>query len=339
MEWVDCCKGICILLVVYGHIAGGVEQSKVFGRDSVFAVLRDWVYLFHIPAFFFLSGLFARRASDRPFLPFLRGRARALAYPYVVWTVIFVAAQAAMARFVNTPVSISRALCFLWEPYGVGLWFLYALFLSSLYFYGLRRVRLPTIASLLIVTAMFVMSQRKVFGFWYILNESMVFAVYFVIGGCFPQIATASIKWARWQLWLAALFLLAIMTLSTALPTDSWGLLKLLRALLGVAGVVCVAMAMRGTALAASFAFLGTYSLEVYLAHPLWGTFARGIFLRLGVHAPAVFVLGGVMLGVVGSLAMALASQRLDFPYLFRWPAKKTDTASAGTAASVGQAS
>ena len=81
--WVDCCKGICILLVVYGHVVGGLDASGALAGDRLFGALREWIYLFHIPAFFFLSGLFARKACDRPLLEFLQNRARVLLYPYL----------------------------------------------------------------------------------------------------------------------------------------------------------------------------------------------------------------------------------------------------------------
>src|SRR6266700_3010337 len=120
-EWVDCCKGICIVLVVYGHIVGGLTQSGVVPTDSFYATLRDWVYLFHIPAFFFLSGLFAHKATSLSFGAFLRRQFRVLGYPYLLWTAIVLVAQLVMGSFVNTPASASRALRCLWEPYGVGL--------------------------------------------------------------------------------------------------------------------------------------------------------------------------------------------------------------------------
>ena len=44
------------------------------------------------------------------------------------------------------------------------------------------------------------------------------------------------------------------------------------------------AMAAERTALASALAFLGRFSLEIYLAHPLWGTASRGLLLRSGVH-------------------------------------------------------
>jgi fucose 4-O-acetylase-like acetyltransferase len=321
VQWVDCCKGICILLVVYGHVAGGLQASGVLRPTSIFATLRDWVYLFHIPAFFFLSGLFARRLVASPFLPYLGGRLRVLFYPYLVWTGIILLCQLAMGSFVNTPASFSRALRCLWEPYGVGLWFLYSLFLISIYFWCLAHGRLKPASMLLVGVAGYVLFHYKVFGFWYILNESWGFAIYFLIGGCFPGIISAPIASARRSVVLGAgIGLLLAMTLLHAVPFDLAGLLRLVQALLGVAGVVCLSMALARTAALRVLAFMGAYSLEIYLAHPLWGTASRGILLRSGVHSVAAFVVAGVALGVAGSLTVALLCKRFHFPYLFRWP-------------------
>ena len=66
LRWVDCCRGICIILVVYGHVTGGLVASGVVHGGSAFDQFRNWVYLFHMPAFFFLSGLFAAKALERP---------------------------------------------------------------------------------------------------------------------------------------------------------------------------------------------------------------------------------------------------------------------------------
>jgi fucose 4-O-acetylase-like acetyltransferase len=332
VQWVDCCKGICIVLVVYGHVAGGLEASGVLKVGSVFSGLRDWVYVFHIPAFFFLSGLFALKACERPFVPFLRGRLRVLFYPYLLWTAIIVASQLAVASAVNTPASASRVARCLWEPYGVGLWFLYCLFLVSLLFYGVRRMRLPTAAILLVGVVAYVVGHRDLLGFWYILNESMNYAIFFMIGGCFPGLIAPSFKDARRPLLAGAgVGFLALMTVSQIVQPDPTGLLKLTRALLGVSGVVCVAMVVARTVAMGPLALLGTYSLEIYLAHPLWGTASRAVLLRGGVHSPLVFVVCGVSFGIAGSLAMALFCKRFGFPYLFRWPARGRGAGDSGS--------
>ncbi len=49
-RWVDVLKGIAILLVVVGHVAGGE--------------LRNVIYMFHMPLFFFISGFLFRPEKD-----------------------------------------------------------------------------------------------------------------------------------------------------------------------------------------------------------------------------------------------------------------------------------
>lgn len=72
---IDACKGILITSVVIGHTP---------------SPLVSWIYLFHIPAFFFLSGCTARFA-DRSAWETLRRRARALLIPFCIANLTFVA--------------------------------------------------------------------------------------------------------------------------------------------------------------------------------------------------------------------------------------------------------
>lgn len=329
VAWIDCCKGICILLVVYGHVAGGLKAAGIVKAGSPFIWLREWIYLFHMPVFFFLSGLFAQRACGRPFWQFLKGKARTLAYPYLIWTGIILAAQVTMARYTNNAPDLSRASRFLFEPYGYGMWFLYSLILISLLFYGLSRLRIPSIPIVLIGLAVYALSMHDTFGFWPILNTSMNNAIFFILGGCFPEIATISLRDARGLVLLCSgVGAFVVMTVLQTLQFDFSGSLKLLMALLGISGAICLAMLVVRTAARGVCSLLGFYSLEIYVAHPLWATASRPLLERLGVHTPVVFIICGVLLGVGGSLILAMACQRFGFPYLFRWPSKQTGTGS-----------
>ena len=50
IEWADNLKALAIFLVVLGHT--GLE-----GQSASYNILREWIYLFHMPLFFLLSGL------------------------------------------------------------------------------------------------------------------------------------------------------------------------------------------------------------------------------------------------------------------------------------------
>ena len=58
IEWIDYAKGIGIILVVYGHMIRGMSQHI---PANFFYVSDSVVYGFHMPLFFFLTGLFVEK--------------------------------------------------------------------------------------------------------------------------------------------------------------------------------------------------------------------------------------------------------------------------------------
>jgi len=316
---VDGCKGLAIVLVVYGHVAGGLEAAGSLKEGSLFITLRSWVYLFHMPAFFLLSGLFAQRAIGRPWLAFIDGKVRTLVYPYILWTGIYLSAQTLMARFANNPPDIAKAERLLWEPYGYGLWFLYCLFLISLLFHGLLLARLPKPVILLGALGLHLAAWHNVFGIWPIFNTAMLNFVFYAMGGLYAKRIFALVeKLGTTAAIVAGILLLGLMT-GLYLALGGFALpLALVFAVPGIAGLILLAKGVgRFTSLAS---VLGLYSLEIYLAHPLFSIAPRAILGRMGIHAPLAGIIAGVLAGIVVSLALAVCCQKLKFPWLFRWP-------------------
>lgn len=62
-------KGLCIILMVIGH--SGCPQ-----------LLRDWLYTFHMPFFFFVSGYLFSDKSLNSFFPFVKKKMRGLWLPF-----------------------------------------------------------------------------------------------------------------------------------------------------------------------------------------------------------------------------------------------------------------
>ena len=321
LRWVDDCKGICIVLVVYGHVVGGLVAAGTVLEGTAFERGRNWVYLFHMPAFFFLSGLFASRALGRPLKAVLSTRLKTLAYPYVLWTGIYLLVQMVMARYANNAPDTARALRFLWEPYGYGLWFLYSLFLISILFHLLLLARLPKAAVLLLAVGLYVAAAFNVFGFWPILNTAMLNFIFYALGGLY---SAAAFTWfsngRRTYPFAAGIIFLVIMTMVAWAFGYSKFPISLLAALLGVAGIVCIAKGLPDRIVEKFFCLLGFYSLEIYLGHPLFSTAARAVLNKLHVQAPWVYVVAGVLCGVFISLTLAVTCRRLNFPFLYRWP-------------------
>ena len=57
IDWIDRAKGILIALVVLWHAAGSAANATVGPEREAYRQLYKFIYLFHMPAFFFLAGM------------------------------------------------------------------------------------------------------------------------------------------------------------------------------------------------------------------------------------------------------------------------------------------
>lgn len=74
-NWVDIVKGIGIILVVMGHAGCPVLPHGI-------------IYSFHMPLFFFLSGLFINRQCEKDFCTYVKKNFRSLLLPYFYFNIL-----------------------------------------------------------------------------------------------------------------------------------------------------------------------------------------------------------------------------------------------------------
>lgn len=84
--WIDYSKGIGILLVVYGHVLRGIQSSQIGLPWELFKFPDTIIYSFHMPLFFFLSGLFASKWAQKEPKVALLNKIKSLVYPYFIWS-------------------------------------------------------------------------------------------------------------------------------------------------------------------------------------------------------------------------------------------------------------
>lgn len=140
LEHIDIAKGIGIILVVFGHLTGteGIPYWLSFGRS--------FIYQFHIPLFFFVSGLFFSEADD--WGRFFVKKIKRLYIPFVFANGLFLIIDVCLRCLSQEPVVlvdvfkhfVKIVLLLSVTPLGGATWFLKALFVITIFYRCLWQV-------------------------------------------------------------------------------------------------------------------------------------------------------------------------------------------------------
>ena len=124
MHWIDAYKGVLILLVVAGHAIGGglhllpVESVSRTIAEGVF----KFIYLFHMPAFFFIAGVTLGNGSRKTMKQFLTRKLQRLIVPYLVFGIISAVLYLAMSGSFNSIVGTHSTDAYYSNKSGVAWW-------------------------------------------------------------------------------------------------------------------------------------------------------------------------------------------------------------------------
>ena len=79
--YIDALKGLAITFVVWGHTI----QCMGIDPTAYSNYIGKFIYLFHMPLFFFLSGYVSQGVMIRKFIPLVKSRLKTLFYPMCIW--------------------------------------------------------------------------------------------------------------------------------------------------------------------------------------------------------------------------------------------------------------
>src|SRR5690554_6514824 len=106
--WVDYAKAIGIILVVYGHVARGVFNAGLPMDEELFVLVDSIIYSFHMPLFFFLSGLFFYDSlMKRGTGGLIVNKVDTIVYPFIVWSLLQGFFEVALSNYTNGQVTVT----------------------------------------------------------------------------------------------------------------------------------------------------------------------------------------------------------------------------------------
>ncbi len=266
----DIAKGIGVLLVVIGHV-----------QELPFPFLV-WIFSFHIPLYFFLSGLFVKKETTEPFLSSLKKNVIGLLVPYCVFSAVFILLDVLFRDPFSSPLLEVKLFLTGQGGYAI-LWFFFVLFFERLLLdIGKRLIKNRVILSLCFagfVIIGFVLHRFFLFNTFKIatiLYSSGFYYLGFLLSDWKPfQKVTAREKWYLFPVFLGlniagtyALVQLYGTTLDLNSATSFDILLNYATALCGIFFTLILSRILTKTPLLSLLSYLGKHSLIFY---PLLG--------------------------------------------------------------------
>ena len=326
---IDNARFILIVLVVLGHFLTTMQGSPVLD------VLYSWIYMFHMPAFVFLSGLVinAEAVTARQGSRLVSG----LLAPLVVFTLLY----EVFGLIIDQPVPSDDNLM---DPYWL-LWFIVALTIWRLMVPVLRSLRWPVATTLVISTLLVLISDLP--AVWSI-DRVIVLLPFFTAGLVVTPERIRALRTRRWRLVSAGILVVSV-PLSvwvTQLPAgfltyndgvESIGDVPEFLFMYLVATAMIVALLSLTPSSRGVMTKWGTRTMYVYLLHGFFVRAFRSAGLGEALTSPA-----GLVLIVVVSVGLAIVlssdgvvrmTRRLvepDVGWLLKDPARDAAPASAG---------
>lgn len=211
VELYDWIRILATIFVVIGHAAyikittiyGGIDYTLPINLShtyngfllSSFRFLASWVYSFHMPLFFFLSGAVLRLKTLEQLFSFIKSKIRRLIIPYLLVALFFMFPVKYLGNFYTTN-ELFRAIISFFTGFGGAddghLWFLVALFWCLIIFVCITKImdKLRLNNPMIILFICFIISQLSIkyitFSFFQI-NRSLYNIQWLALGYLFES--------------------------------------------------------------------------------------------------------------------------------------------------------
>jgi len=322
-SWVDYAKAIGIILVVYGHVARGVVNAGVEVSESTYLLIDSILYSFHMPLFFFLSGLFfVSSFQKRGSVRFVFSKIDTIVYPYILWSLLQGVIEVYLSNYTNGNVSFSEVLSLLWSP-RAHFWFLYALFYIFLATVVIYLVPLPRRELVILALSVVLYLVPGLLPDIIAINYLIQYLVFFCLGIFFTRYASVGVLARPISLLVAfGLFVAAQcwfhVVLNKNYSEKGWETLVL--ASVSITFVVCLSLqCVRFSS--SALRYIGVSSMAIYLMHVLAGSGVRVILDKfLGVHSFYIHAFAGCIVGILGPIIAFWLIKKWNIPFVFSAP-------------------
>lgn len=131
IEFIDSLKGFGIFLVIWGHCIQYLNKNIHFIDNFIY----EFIYSFHMPLFFMISGFFFLSSLKLNFKDFLYKKFTQLLLPCIVWSIIYTSIYTLAHIVKGKTIDYEFIVLQTFNPYNWPFWFLKELFISYILIY------------------------------------------------------------------------------------------------------------------------------------------------------------------------------------------------------------
>jgi fucose 4-O-acetylase-like acetyltransferase len=326
-EWVDYGKGLGIILVVYAHLSSSAYHAGLEIPRHFFMLLDSIIYGFHMPFFFFLSGLFVESSlGKRGEKGHLLDRIGRIVYPYFVWSILQMSIEMFFPGRTQINTEFSDLLAITYRPWAQ-FWFLYALFLMHIVYLIIRKFgRYTTPVLFAIALLLFVFPVRTpMFAFMPFSTHFIFFASGGFIGKHSARVEKfAPPAWVVLSFFIvligSGIFIFEILIEPARISIGPHRFVFFYLAVLGMVSMTSLSIHLAKRQVLPYLMTIGRYSLPIYLAHMLAGVGMRTILVNFfGLQNWILHMLIGVAFAVVFPMLLRKFFSKIKLPHLFEW--------------------
>lgn len=306
VEWVDCAKGIGMVLIVAGHVLRGLVSADIVPHDKTAELMDSVLYSFHVPLFFLLSGLFFLKPQGA--IVFIRKKAMVIIYPFIIWVIIQGVIEYCASSATNAHADVLTIIQGLVVPRSQ-FWFLPVLLWMNILTVSISRLSnwKPVLLGVAIIAA-YISSSSK-------LGPNLIF---FCIGATMGISGISKFSKIPFLILLPIGFILATILKYSASPLD-YASTSLLLGVVGSLAIVSISMHLPA-ALSRLFEYIGKRSLVIFLAHIIFASGSRIVLkTAFGITNPIMHVITGTLIGVIAPLILERISAARKWDWLFAY--------------------
>lgn len=311
--WLDSLKGFAILLVILGHVLSGYQDAGTFPEAySSFYYIRTWIYSFHMPLFFVISGFTFTLAYCREGVLRVKGFLRQminLFWIYLLFCLLQWGVKQLVPDLVNETYTLDNLKQLFVEPLG-NFWYIYVLFI----YYGvgalLRLYRWNPLWGLFFGGVSIVCAQCHMD--WTALTQYRILYhfVFFFLGSAL----------CRYRSWLKNVKLLGLSAMFLSVCTllyvhfwcrDWYGNWKLLIALATCYVLIFEFCSIPGLGTVQPLQICGRHCLELYLLHTFFTAGLRTLLPAVGLTTPWISVWVNFLISTGLSVLIAWGASKL----------------------------